>query len=136
MLRSVRLDVDGTALNNVYIHEQYVAALYWSIVTMSSVGYGDVLPLTTAERTVAIFVMVLGAFLYAYIIGAFSTIMAHNDYDKSRYDTKIRQVVTWLKFIDADQETIDRTVKFYEYRFRENNRKIYYNMLYTTKEYN
>eukprot|EP01043_Picozoa_sp_COSAG02_P074130 COSAG02_NODE_14703_length_1245_cov_1.256545_1_plen_115_part_10 len=86
----VHLDTDGTALNNVYIHEQYIDAVYWAIVTMSSVGYGDVLPVTNTERTVSIFVIVLGTFLYAYIIGAFSTIMAHNDYDKARYDTKMR----------------------------------------------
>jgi hypothetical protein len=114
----VHLDTDGTALNNVYIHEQYIDAVYWAIVTMSSVGYGDVLPVTNTERTVSIFVIVLGTFLYAYIIGAFSTIMAHNDYDKARYDTKMRQVMQWLKFIDADQDSIDRTLKFYEYRFQ------------------
>ncbi len=76
------------------------------------------LPVTNTERTVAIFVMVLGTFLYAYIIGAFSTIMAHNDFDKARYDTKIRQVMQWLKFIDADPKSIERTIKFYEYRFQ------------------
>lgn len=118
VLHRLHLNADGTTLDNVYIHEQYVDAVYWAIVTMSSVGYGDVLPVTTSERTIAIFVIVLGAFLYAYIIGAFSTIMAHNDYDKARYDTKIRQVLTWLKFIDADPVSIERTLKFYEYRFQ------------------
>ena len=109
---------NGSVPENVYIHEQYVSAVYWAIVTMCTVGYGDVLPITTAERTVAIFVMCLGTFLYAYIIGAFSTIMAHNGYDKARYDTKIRQVNTWLNFIDADPELIERTLKFYEYRYQ------------------
>jgi hypothetical protein len=104
--------------DNQYIHEQYVDSVYWAIVTMSSVGYGDVLPTTTEERTWAVFVMVLGSFLYAYIIGAFSTIMAHNDHDKSRYDTKMRQVGTWLKFIDADEDAFQRVMKFYEYRFQ------------------
>ena len=104
--------------DNVYIHEQYVSALYWAMVTMCTVGYGDVLPITTGERTVAIAVMCIGTFLYAYIIGAFSTIMAHNGYDKARYDTKIRQVETWLNFIDAEPETIERTLKFYEYRYQ------------------
>merc|ERR1711871_706114 len=32
------------------IETQYVAALYWSLTTLTTVGYGDVLPVTDGER--------------------------------------------------------------------------------------
>jgi hypothetical protein len=67
------------------VRKQYIDATYWAIVTMSSDGYGDLLPVTTSERKITIFIIVLGAFLYAYIIGSFSTIMSHLDFDKARY---------------------------------------------------
>ena len=32
----------------------YLAALYWSLATLSSVGYGDVVPVTDLERFYAV----------------------------------------------------------------------------------
>lgn len=110
---------DGTLVleEGKYVHEQYVDAFYWAIVTMSSVGYGDVLPTTTSEREVAVIVITIGAFLYAYIIGAFSTIMAALSHDEARYDTKMRVVANYLKFLKIDSKTVNRVTRFYEFRF-------------------
>ena len=50
--------------------ERYVAALYWSVMTICTVGYGDIVPVTLAERCFLIFAMLLGASLYAYVVGS------------------------------------------------------------------
>lgn len=49
----------------------YTAALYWAIVTMSTIGYGDVVPVTDIERIYVIFAAACGASLYAYLVGSF-----------------------------------------------------------------
>lgn len=49
--------------NDVNPGTQYIAAWYWAIMTMSSVGFGDILPQTDAERLVAAFVMLMGAWI-------------------------------------------------------------------------
>ena len=54
----------------------YIVALYWSVMTMSTIGYGDVLPKTQYERVYEIFGMVLGASVYAYMVGAICSIVA------------------------------------------------------------
>ena len=53
--------------------EQYAAALYWSIATLTSVGYGDISAANTRQRVVSIFVMIVGACLFGYGV---STIVA------------------------------------------------------------
>lgn len=78
---------------------------------------GDILPTTTNERLSSVGVIALGAFLYAYIIGSFSTIMSTLQYDRARYDTKMRTVGNYLRFVGSDEETTNRVNKFYDFRF-------------------
>ena len=48
--------------------ELYVAALYWAVQTLTTVGYGNVVPQTVLERIIACGVMVLGGFVFSLII--------------------------------------------------------------------
>ena len=41
-------------------------ALYWSVVTISTVGYGDITPITEAGRVVAIFVIIAGIAVFSF----------------------------------------------------------------------
>lgn len=53
------------------------SALYWSVMTMTTVGYGDVHVSTTAERLYAMVCMMLGAFLFAYLLGHTQHLLSH-----------------------------------------------------------
>ena len=56
--------------------DNYVISMYWSVMTMSTIGYGDVSPKTQYERIYEIFGMVLGASVYAYMVGSICSIVA------------------------------------------------------------
>ena len=66
--------------------EEYSAALYFAIYTLTSVGYGDVAPVTPAERYFAIFMMILGAYFFGYIVGSITAILtARNERETQFY---------------------------------------------------
>ncbi|UCG25507.1 MAG: ion transporter [Chloroflexota bacterium] len=44
-------------------------AIWWAIVTMSTVGYGDTFPVTNNGRLVAIFVIIVGVALFGVVTG-------------------------------------------------------------------
>ena len=56
--------------------DSYVAALYWAGMTLTTIGYGDVFPRSAAQRVYVSCVMLVGGFLYGYIIGAVSALLS------------------------------------------------------------
>ena len=58
---------------------KYIASLYWVFTTLTTVGFGDILPGTISEKIFAICWMTFGVAFYSYTIGSLSTIMANMD---------------------------------------------------------
>lgn len=77
------LDGDGVNLidNPSFVGDwdMYTISLYWSCMTLSTIGYGDIPVRTHSERVLAIICMVLGAGTYAYMVGAICGIVASMD---------------------------------------------------------
>lgn len=59
-------------------------SIYWAVVTLTTVGYGDVVPITTVGKTVAVFIMMLG-----YAIIAVPTGIVSSELSKSRKDKEL-----------------------------------------------
>ena len=47
----------------------YLWSLHWSVMTITSIGYGDFTPQRKEEYIIGIVCMLLGGFMWAYIIG-------------------------------------------------------------------
>jgi voltage-gated potassium channel len=60
----------GAAFSAVEANVSIGNGIYWAIVTMTTVGYGDITPHTTAGKIVAVFVMLIGIGTATLLIGA------------------------------------------------------------------
>src|SRR5215469_15752817 len=47
-------------------------ALWWAVVTIATVGYGDYYPVTAVGRIIAIFVMLSGIGIFVLLVGSLS----------------------------------------------------------------
>ena len=55
-------------------------AIYWAIVTLTTVGYGDVVPVTILGKIVATFIMILGYGIIAVPTGIVSAEIVEEKY--------------------------------------------------------
>jgi hypothetical protein len=107
-------DTDGLAPS---LEVTYTDAIYFSIVTVSSVGYGDILATTTEEKSIVVSIIILGAFLYAFVIGNFCAMVEEIGHDRHQFDSKMRSVSEMMKFYGVTWEIEQRAIDFYEFKY-------------------
>merc|ERR1719326_1632468 len=72
-------------LGDASVSRQYLAGFYWSMMTITTVGYGDVLPKSDIERIYCVVAMLIGSSVNAYVIGRVSVILASKDLNLQTY---------------------------------------------------
>jgi len=70
-------------------------ALYWSISTATSVGYGDVVPVTSAGKWVAMALMIAGTLFHALYTALFAAALMKPEIDEIE-----REIVNEEKIVD------------------------------------
>jgi voltage-gated potassium channel len=60
-------------------HSQYVVSVYFAIVTLTTLGYGDVLPTNNTERVFTVFLAISGAALFSFLISSISSLVCQGN---------------------------------------------------------
>jgi hypothetical protein len=107
--------VTAVGLEEAAPTHQYARSLYWTVTTMTTVGYGDITPSLPAEYYFAIAAMLLGASLYAYIIGSVASLLSNLQAAKSEYWDRMEAVGEYLRYRGVPHELNTKVQDYYEY---------------------
>jgi voltage-gated potassium channel len=94
---------------------QYIRSLYWTITTMTTVGYGDITPGRTVEYVLAGIIMLMGASLYAFIIGSIASLLNSINAAKNRHWERIESVTDFLRDQKVPADLNAEVRNFYEH---------------------
>lgn len=94
---------------------QYIRSLYWVVVTATSVGYGDITPHGNVEYILSMIVIVIGASMWAFIIGNLASLLSGLDSTKTAYRNRVEQVTQFLRNRGVPPDVNERVRGFYEY---------------------
>ena len=107
----------------------YIASIYWALVTMSTIGYGDVVPTSTAERFFIIFAMLIGTSVFAYVVGSVCTIVASMDKKQSEHHELMDTLNAMTRELGLNDELKLRLRDYFRYRHMGTNMDDWHTML-------
>ena len=83
-------------------------SIYWAVVTLTTVGYGDVVPITTLGKTVAVFIMMLGYAIIAVPTGIVSSEFTKNRKDNEQLKNQDEILKKEKEIISKETEILDK----------------------------
>jgi voltage-gated potassium channel len=94
---------------------RYLRALYWTITTLTTVGYGDLTPETDGQIAYTMMVMLLGVGVYGYVIGNVASLLANIDVAKSHYLEKMERLAAFMRYRNIPPILQRRLRDYYTY---------------------
>jgi len=102
-------------ITGVGVGDQYLHSVYWSFVTTTTLGYGDIVPTRALEYAFTIIVMVVGASMYALIIGSIASLVSSIDSSKAAFWGRVEGVNQYLRGRDLPKELTEQIQDYYDY---------------------
>jgi voltage-gated potassium channel len=94
--------------------KSYADALWWSIVTVTTVGYGDISPSTAAGRVIAAILMLSGIGFLSMLTSTVSTYFITKSNDKNICKSK-NETTSVLDISELSEEKRKLIVEYYEF---------------------
>ncbi|KAK3234484.1 hypothetical protein CYMTET_55268 [Cymbomonas tetramitiformis] len=104
--------------------QNWLASVYWTITTYTSVGYGDIIPQNDGERAFATMTEIIGALVFAFILGNLSSIISSHGAKEDALRGKMDEINLFIRARCLPREVAGRVRRFYE-RYYE--KKIVFN---------
>uniref|UniRef100_A0A3Q4GXL0 Potassium voltage-gated channel subfamily H member 7-like n=1 Tax=Neolamprologus brichardi TaxID=32507 RepID=A0A3Q4GXL0_NEOBR len=97
------------------VKDKYVTALYFTLSSLTSVGFGNVSPNTNSEKIFSICVMVIGSLMYASIFGNVSAIIQRLYTGTTRYHTQMLRVKEFIRFHQIPGSLRQRLEEYFQH---------------------
>jgi hypothetical protein len=101
------MDMKGGFLN------VYIAALHWSVMTLTSIGYGDIVPVQREEYVVGLLCQTTGGVIWAIVIGLICALLTTSDPGTARFRVLMDELNHMLVTRGIDKETSKRVRLFF-----------------------
>ncbi|MBC7427874.1 MAG: ion transporter, partial [Bacteriovorax sp.] len=106
----------------------YIRSFYWALATLTTIGYGDIVPHTNGGRIYTCIIMIIGVGMYGIVIGNISRILASADRYKEQTREKITGLLMFMKHYKIpdklQQAAINHYNHIYSKRLSEDDEKI------------
>ncbi|MBN3282774.1 KCNH1 protein, partial [Polyodon spathula] len=90
----------------------YISSLYFTMTSLTSIGFGNIAPTTDGEKIFAVAMMMIGSLLYATIFGNVTTIFQQMYANTNRYHEMLNSVRDFLKLYQVPKGLSERVMDY------------------------
>ncbi|CAM4653235.1 unnamed protein product [Leuciscus chuanchicus] len=90
----------------------YITSLYFTMTSLTSIGFGNIAPTTDGEKIFAVAMMMIGSLLYATIFGNVTTIFQQMYANTNRYHEMLNSVRDFLKLYQVPKGLSERVMDY------------------------
>lgn len=88
--------IDDCELRDLSVKDKYVASMYFVLISMMTVGFGDISPMNSRERVFTVFLQLASGIFFAYMLGTtaslLQTISISNEEEEIKYHSMIQLI--------------------------------------------
>ncbi|XP_065661226.1 potassium voltage-gated channel subfamily H member 5 isoform X3 [Hydra vulgaris] len=91
----------------------YTSALYYTLSSLTTCGFGNIAPNTFAERIFGVVTMVFGCLMYAFIFGQVTNIISQLSKKKNEYTSQLRTIRQFNAIYKIPKKVCNRAENYF-----------------------
>jgi len=95
------------------VAKQYLFSVYWALTTLTTVGYGDITPVSDLEKCFAIFALLVGAISFAYMLGDIGVLLGTIDRQAALVEEEIDAIKDYIQWRQLPRDLGLRVKRYY-----------------------
>uniref|UniRef100_A0A915LPJ2 Ion transport domain-containing protein n=1 Tax=Meloidogyne javanica TaxID=6303 RepID=A0A915LPJ2_MELJA len=103
------------------LKSRYVTSLYFTLSTITSIGFGNVSATTDSEKIFTIIMMILGSLMYASVFGNVSAIIQRLYSGTARYHTEMSRLREFIRFQQIPNPLRQRLEEYFQHAWSYTN---------------
>jgi voltage-gated potassium channel len=105
----------GTAGPDLNSFAEYVKALYWTITTLTTIGYGDISAKTIPQMLFSSVAEVIGVAFFGFVLSNVASLLARMDAAREHHLSTLDQVENFIRYNDLPKEFRTKIRGYYRY---------------------
>ncbi|XP_059387950.1 potassium voltage-gated channel subfamily H member 4-like isoform X1 [Carassius carassius] len=103
------------------LRSAYIASLYFTLSSLTSVGFGNVCANTDAEKIFSVCTMLIGALMHAVVFGNVTAIIQRMYSRRSLYHTRMKDLKDFIRVHRLPQQLKQRMLEYFQTTWSVNN---------------